>query len=145
MKKAPTSRTKEPSRSSLRELPEIDFDRYRIRRNGYAKRIAREGIDVAHDGPSRSSLRAMPEARFAGAEPRRNPYATRIAAGGITLQVGKGRPTRAAEVGPTLPRSVRLPPAVWRELERRARLEGVAVHALVRRAVLELLGGAASV
>ncbi len=139
MKKARTSRATEPSRSSLRELPKIDFAMYRIRRNGYAKRIAREGIGVAHDGPSRSSLDAIPEAHFAGAKLRRNPYASRIAAGGITLQVGKGRPVRAAQVGPTVPRSLRLPPAVWRELERRARAEGVAVHALLRRAVLELL------
>jgi hypothetical protein len=55
------------------------------------------------------------------------------------LQVGKGRPKRGAETGPTILKSVRLPPAVWKELERRARSEGVAVHALVRKAVLALL------
>jgi hypothetical protein len=40
----------------------VDFTAYRIRRNPYAARIAREGVEIAHDGPSRKSLREMPEA-----------------------------------------------------------------------------------
>ena len=46
-------------------------------------------------------------------------------------------------VGPTVLKSVRLPPAIWMELEKRARAEGVAVHALVRKAILALLRSAA--
>lgn len=60
-----------------------------------------------------------------------------------TLQVGRGRPRGGAETGPTVLKSVRLPPAIWKELERRARAEGVAVHALVRKAILALLRSAA--
>jgi Ribbon-helix-helix protein, copG family len=35
-----------PSKASLREIPEIDFSRTRVRRNPYAARIAREGAEV---------------------------------------------------------------------------------------------------
>lgn len=36
----------EPSRASLKEIPEVDFSRATVRRNPYAKRIARAGITV---------------------------------------------------------------------------------------------------
>jgi hypothetical protein len=36
----------EPSKDSLREIPEVDFATAKIRRNPYAARIAREGIEV---------------------------------------------------------------------------------------------------
>jgi hypothetical protein len=36
-------------------------------------------------------------------------------------------------------KSVRLPPAVWKRLEAQARIEGVALHAIVRTALLEWL------
>jgi hypothetical protein len=111
MKKAPTRRIREPSRASRRELPEVDFERGRVRRNRCAKRVARDGIHVIHRGPSPASLHAMPEVDLGRARARANRYARRIAAHGLTLQVGRGRPSRAAEVGPTVPRSVRLPPA----------------------------------
>ena len=52
---------------------------------------------------------------------------------------GRGRPRAGAETGPTVLKSVRLPPTIWKELEERARAEGVAVHALVRKAILALL------
>ena len=39
-------RNLEPSKASLREMPEVDFDNVRVRRNPYAARIAREGIVV---------------------------------------------------------------------------------------------------
>jgi hypothetical protein len=120
-------------------MPEVDFAQYRVRRNRYAARVRREGIELTHEGPSRSSLKAMPEADFEHSSIRRNPYPARIEAGGVMLQVGRGRPRRADEVGPTTTRSVRLPPSVWTELEKRARAEGVAVHALIRRAILELV------
>jgi hypothetical protein len=43
-----TKRTKhsEPSEASLKEIPEVDFTRARVRRNPYAARIAKEGITV---------------------------------------------------------------------------------------------------
>ena len=39
-------RDREPSRASLREIPEVNFYRTRVRRNPYAARVAREGIVV---------------------------------------------------------------------------------------------------
>jgi hypothetical protein len=46
MSKASKSRPREPSRASLKEIPEIDFSRAKVRRNPYAKRIAQEGTTV---------------------------------------------------------------------------------------------------
>ena len=46
-------------------------------------------------------------------------------------------PTKSARA-----KSVRLPPAIWKELEKQARAEGVAVHALVRKAILAQLRSA---
>jgi len=46
MKKARKTRHGEPSKASLKEIPEVDFSRGRVRRNPYAKRITREGIVV---------------------------------------------------------------------------------------------------
>jgi len=45
MKKA-KSKPREPSRTSLREIPEVDFSTARARRNPYAARIAKEGITI---------------------------------------------------------------------------------------------------
>jgi hypothetical protein len=49
MRKA-TERTKtrlsEPSSASLKEIPEVDFTKARVRRNPYAARIAKEGITI---------------------------------------------------------------------------------------------------
>lgn len=45
MKKA-SKKSHEPSRSSLKEMPEVDFATAKVRRNPYAKRIAREGIAI---------------------------------------------------------------------------------------------------
>jgi hypothetical protein len=36
----------EPSKASLKEMPEVDFKKARVRRNPYAARIAKEGIAV---------------------------------------------------------------------------------------------------
>src|SRR2546428_11169534 len=46
MKKAKKRSAREPSAASLREIPEVDFSRVRVRRNPYAARIAREGIVI---------------------------------------------------------------------------------------------------
>ena len=43
---AKKSRGREPSKVSLREIPEVNFEKARVRRNPYAARIAREGIVV---------------------------------------------------------------------------------------------------
>lgn len=37
---------REPSKASLREIPEVDFSKARVHRNPYAKRIAEEGLVV---------------------------------------------------------------------------------------------------
>ena len=79
MKKATSRRRKDPTVASLRELPLIDFDRYRLVRNPFARRIAREGIEIIHDQPSAASLAEMPEVDPYGARARRNPYASRAA------------------------------------------------------------------
>ncbi len=46
MKKAKTRNAREPSARSLREMPEIDFTKVKVRPNPYAARIAKEGIVV---------------------------------------------------------------------------------------------------
>jgi len=81
-------------------------------------------------GPSRASLREMPEVNFDKAKVRRNPYALRIAAEGISIHVGRGRPRKGTETGPTVPRSVRFPARVWRHLEKRATAQGIPLHDL---------------
>jgi len=125
------------------EVSDIDFSAYRLKQNRFAKRVKKEGILLVHDAPSPGSLKAIPEADFARVKVRRSNYAERIKADGLTLQVGRGRPRGGAETGPTVLKSVRLPPAIWQALEKRARAEGVAVHALVRKAILALLRRAA--
>jgi hypothetical protein len=135
MKKPTRPKQALPSSATLRELPEIDFTAYRVVRNPYAKRIQREGIELEHDGPSRTSLAAIPEADLGRAVVRTSPYARRIAAEGLWIQVGRGRPRRGLEVGPTPARSVRLPETVWKALEAEARREKVSLHAVLRYAV----------
>src|SRR5207245_11171564 len=46
MKAAKRRRHVEPSKASLREIPEIDFSKVRVGHNPYAARIAKEGIAV---------------------------------------------------------------------------------------------------
>ena len=46
MKKAKRSEHAEPSKESLREIPEIDFSKATVRKNPYAKKIAKDGIVV---------------------------------------------------------------------------------------------------
>jgi hypothetical protein len=121
------------------DASEVDFSAYRVKANRFAKRAKKEGVLLIHDGPSAASLKAIPEADFSRIKVRRSNYAERIKADGLTLHVGRGRPRAGAETGPTVLKSVRLPPAIWKELEARARAEGVAVHALVRKAIVALL------
>ena len=46
MKKVNGRTQREPSRRSLREMPEVDFRKARVTRNPYARRIAEEGLTV---------------------------------------------------------------------------------------------------
>lgn len=96
-----------------------------------------------HPEPSKASLKEMPEVDFSEARVRRNPYAARIAKEGITVQVGRGRPRKLAEVGGTSPRSVRFPDEVWARLEREAKKKGITLHAALREAILSWLKQAA--
>jgi hypothetical protein len=93
--------------------------------------------------PSEASLKEIPEVDFTKARMRRNPYVARIAKEGITVQVGKGRPKKLAEVGGTSPRSVRFPDEVWRLLETRAKRRGLTLHAALREAILAWIERAA--
>jgi hypothetical protein len=44
MKTASKRKHVEPTRASLREMPEVDFSRAKVRKNSYAARIAKEGL-----------------------------------------------------------------------------------------------------
>jgi hypothetical protein len=48
-------------KKAARKVTSIDFSMYRARKNPYAKRIKREGIELVHDGPSAESLEEIPE------------------------------------------------------------------------------------
>jgi hypothetical protein len=96
MKKKVTRR-RESSKASLREIPEVDFDRAHLRRNPYAARVAAEGI----------------------------------------VHVTRGRPRKGTETGPTVPRSVRFPAELWKQLEAKAKAEGLTLHSALRAAILE--------
>src|SRR5215831_8021038 len=88
MKKA-NSRPVDPSRSSLREVPEVDFRRYHVRRNPYAAVIAKEGISVVHDGPSARSLAAIPEVDFSRVQAHRSDWAGRARRAVLQLRAGR--------------------------------------------------------
>jgi hypothetical protein len=86
--------------------------------------------------PSRASLKEIPEVDFRAARVRRNPYAALVAAGGI-VHLRRGRPRKGTETGPTVPRSIRFPAPVWKQLQLRARSEGLSLHSALRNAILE--------
>jgi hypothetical protein len=46
MKRPKDRKQREPSRASLREIPEIDFSRQRTLRNPYARRIHEQGLII---------------------------------------------------------------------------------------------------
>ena len=92
---------------------------------------------------SKRSLQEMPEVDFRKVRVKRNTYARRISEQGLVVQVGRGRPKRILEAGGTTPRSVRFPERIWVLLERRARAEGITLHAALRQAILEWARSAA--
>ena len=87
----------------------IDFSKFRARKNPFARRIAREGIELVHDGPSRASLSDIPELE----EPQR----TRVFARG---RVGS---------------SIQFAAATWRKLEKRAKTAKMPVDEWLRRLI----------
>jgi len=91
---------------------------------------------VSHREPSKASLREIPEVDFDRARVRKNPYATRVTEEGI-VHVGRGRPRKGAETGPTVPRSVRFPAQLWKQLESKAQAEGMTLHSALRSAILD--------
>jgi hypothetical protein len=131
---------------------EVDFGRYVARRrNPYAASISRTGLRIrklhpptgkpkSARPPSRASLAEMPELDMSHA--RANRFAAGLHAGGVTLRVGRGRPEKGQEVGPTETRSVRMPAKVWRAIERTAARQHVTVHALLRAAIARYASGA---
>jgi hypothetical protein len=54
------SRPKEPSRASLREIPEVDFTAAKVRRNPYAGRVAAEGIIHVRPGRPKKGTETGP-------------------------------------------------------------------------------------
>jgi hypothetical protein len=138
MKKATSSRSKEPTRASLRAVPEVRVGELRARRNPYAARLDRDGVEIVHDGPSAESLAAIPELDF-DTPAYRSPYAERLAADLRKVRVGRGRPRAGEEVGPTSTRSIRLSAGIWKALEDEARRTDTTLHALLRAAVTSFL------
>lgn len=96
-------------------------------RNPFYERVQRDGIRIVTPTPSWPHGERKPS----------NPYYERVRqAGGITLRVGGGRPPKGQETGPTVIRSVRLPPQIWRRLDAQAKREGITRHAAIRQAIL---------
>jgi hypothetical protein len=95
----------------------------------------------AHEEPSQESLRDIPplDAETAisfgrGAEGLRRARAFRA-----LLRPTRGRPKRGGAASGSSGRSVRLPDAVWDELERIAEARGASAHALMREAIVRWL------
>ncbi|HWO20602.1 MAG TPA: hypothetical protein VNO30_17655 [Kofleriaceae bacterium] len=132
MKKAASRRRKEPSPASLAEMPEVDFARYRVRKNRFAARIAAEGSALVHDGPSPASVAEIPEVDLRSAKYRKNPWAKYLNESALAMHTRRGRPARGEETGPTVTRSIRLPVALDKALAALARAEDITVHALMR-------------
>jgi hypothetical protein len=132
MKKATSRRRKEPSRASLEEMPEVDFARYRVRKNPFAARIAAEGSELVHDGPSPASLAAIPEVELRSAKRWKNPWSKHLTESALVMHTRRGRPARGEETGPTVTRSIRIPVALDKALAALARNEDITVHALMR-------------
>lgn len=141
MKTVTIRRQMSPTAASLRELPEIDFTKYRIHRNPYAGRIKREGVKVVHDEPSAAALVEMPEVDFDRARVRPNKFALQAGKVASKIQHGRGRPRKGDEVGTTPARSLRLPQTVWRALEQEAQQRVTTVHALLRELVVTYVSG----
>jgi hypothetical protein len=98
---------------------ELDFERF-----GPARRNAFAGADQ-RGGPSLLALWEMPE----------------LSAGAVLLR--RGHPGKG-ESRKTVVRSVRLPAAVWKEFEKKARSKHLNLHQAMRAALLGWLGPSGS-
>lgn len=93
--------------------------------NPFYQRVQREGLHIINDCAVREGISPT------------NPYYERIRrSGGIRLQVHRGRPRAGEKSIPTVTKSIRLPPAIWKRLEAQAKREGKTLHAALRQAVL---------
>lgn len=67
MTKTSSKRATTPTKASLRAIPEIDFAQHQVRRNRFAMRVQKTGVELVHDEPSRDTLAEIPEVDFANA------------------------------------------------------------------------------
>lgn len=94
------------------------------------------------DEPSKASLREIPPIDFSTSVSfGRGPAAFSRA---LDWSLGKrGRPKKGEKAAGTVTRSLRLPEAAWKALEKAAKRQGITVHALIRQAIAEKLTNAA--
>jgi hypothetical protein len=92
--------------------------------------------------PSTASLREVPEVDFSKAVVLGRGEAGLRRARAL-LKARRGRPREGARPDGSSPRSIRFSDAMWRDLERRARRRGIALHALLREVIAEWLAKAA--
>ncbi|MBA3461877.1 MAG: hypothetical protein H0T46_18090 [Deltaproteobacteria bacterium] len=137
MKKRTSRRAIDPTPASLADLPEVTVSTG-ARRNPFAGQLAREGIQIVHDGPSSRSLREIPEVALTE-RARANPYSRQLASELHRVRVGRGRPRAGESVGPSDVRSVRLPMAIWEALEAEAAATKLTVHGVLRAAITGFL------
>jgi hypothetical protein len=92
-------------------------------RNPFYADIQRNGIII--DVP----VKSLPH----GKRGISNPYYARIMSeGGVRI----GRPRREEKARPTVVKSVRLPPEIWKRVQQQAEREGIPLNAAMRQAAL---------
>lgn len=92
--------------------------------------------------PSAASLREIPPVDLSKTVSfGRGPEALRRALDWSRTK--RGRPPKGERAAGTVTRSLRLPEAAWKALEKAARRRKTTVHALIREAIAEKLGDAA--
>jgi hypothetical protein len=92
----------------------------------------------AHEEPSEESLREIPplDPETAISFGRGAEGLQRARAFSALLRPARGRPKKGGAASGSSGRSVRLPDAVWEELERIAEARGASAHALMREAIV---------
>ena len=94
-------------------------------RNPFYAAVQRGGICFANP------IKSLPH----GNRVASNPYYDRIVTDGGVC-VAMGRPSRHEKARPTVVKSVRLPPEVWKRVQDQAARERIPVNAAVRQAIL---------
>lgn len=89
-----------------------------------------------HVGPSKLSLKVIPEADFSKEKWKRDGKYARLYAKGVVLP-GRGRPKKGTVSGPSVQKTIRIPEAIWRLVETRARQRGCAPNAEVTLALTD--------